>query len=92
MRAAVTNHKYQTGLNSRLLGYVQLRVGERLYALPVQGVHFDRDSGTRPGGFFDEEGELGILVDVEASEVDVQAQIESASVEAVRHISKKFLN
>jgi len=78
--------------SSRLLGYVQLRVGERLYALPVQAVRFERDSGTAPGGFFDEKGELGILVDSEASDVDVRAQIESASVEAVRHISKRFMN
>ncbi len=78
--------------SSKLLGYVQLRVGERLYALPVQAVRFDADSGTAPGGFFDEKGELGILVDGDASEVDVQAQIESASADAVRHISKRFLN
>jgi hypothetical protein len=84
MRAVATN--------SKLIGYVQLRVGARVFALPVQAVRFDRDTGTAPGGFFDEKGELGILVDSEASEVDVQAQIESASVEAVRHISRKFLN
>jgi hypothetical protein len=78
--------------SSKLLGYVQLRVGAKLYALPVQAVRFDRDSGTEPGGFFDEKGELGILVDSEASDIDVRAQIETASVDAVRHISKKFLN
>jgi hypothetical protein len=79
--------------SSRLLGYVQLRVGERLYALPVQAVHFDRDSGASPGGFFDDQqGELGILVDGEASESDVQAQIESASEEAVRYFSRKYLS
>jgi hypothetical protein len=80
------------GTSSKLLGYVQLRVGERFYALPVQAVRFDRDTGTAPGGFFDEKGELGILVDSEASDSDVQAQIESASVEAVRHIAKRFMN
>jgi hypothetical protein len=78
--------------STRLLGFVQLRVGERLYALPVQAVHFDRDSGTAPGGFFDEKGELGILVDSKASEDDVQAQIASASADAVRYFSKKFLS
>lgn len=78
--------------STRLLGYVQLRVGDRTYALPVQAVHFDRDSGTAPGGFFDEKGELGILVDSGASEVDVQAQIASASADAVRYFSKKFLS
>jgi hypothetical protein len=78
--------------NARLLGYVQLRVGERLYALPVQAMQLAPDSGTAPGGFFDEKGELGILVDGDASDVDVQAQIASASADAVRYFSKKFLN
>jgi hypothetical protein len=78
--------------NSRLLGYLQLRLGERLYAVPVQAVRFDRDSGTAPGGFFDEKGELGILVDSQASDLDVEAQIRSASVDAARYITKKFLN
>jgi hypothetical protein len=78
--------------HSRLLGYVQLRFGERLYAVPVQAVRFERDTGTVPGGFFDEKGEFGILVDIEASDADVRAQIKSASAEAVRHLGKKFLN
>jgi hypothetical protein len=78
--------------HSKLLGYVQLRFGERLYAVPVQAVRFDRDSPTAPGGFFDEEGELGILVDSQASETDVKAQIQSASADAARYIATKLLN
>ncbi len=77
---------------TRLLGYVQLRVNQRVYALPVQAVKFDRDATSQPGGFFDEEGQLGILVDSEASEGDVKEQIMTASADAVRHISKKFTN
>jgi hypothetical protein len=83
------------GQNARLLGYVQVRVGSETYALAVQAVHFEKDVETRApaGGFFSEEsGQLGILVDGDASESDVQAQIMEASQEAVRHISKKFLN
>jgi hypothetical protein len=78
----------------RLLGYVQLRVGPNVYALPVQTVKFDRDAESAPGGFFvqDHDGELGILVDSDASAVEVQEQIAAASAEAVRHISKRFLN
>jgi len=78
----------------RLLGYVQLRVGPKVYALPVQSAKFDRDSQTAPGGFFveDHDGELGIMVDDDASPGEVQAQIARASAEAVKHISKKFLN
>jgi hypothetical protein len=82
--------------NARLLGYVQVQVGSKVFALPVQGVHFERDrTDTAPaGGFFADEGhnQYGILVDVDASEQDVQAQIQRGSEEAVRHISQKFLN
>jgi len=75
-----------------LLGYVQFRLGEKVYAVPVQTVRFERDSSTAPGGFFDEKGELGILVDSQASDVDVRAQIRSASGDAIRYVAKKFLN
>ena len=83
------------GQNARLLGYVQVQVGSQVFALPVQAVHFESDSTSRTpaGGFFTEDGgELGILVDGDASESDVHAQIMKASADAVRHISKKFLN
>lgn len=88
------------GQNARLLGYVQVQVGSQVFALPVQAVHFERDrsEGDRAiaqpaGGFFSEEGgQLGIIVDGDASESDVHAQIVKASAEAVRHISKRFLN
>lgn len=76
----------------KLLGYVQVRFGEKWFAVPVQTVRFERDSAAAPGGFFDEEGELGILVDSQAGEVDVNAQIKRASVDAIRHIARKFLN
>jgi hypothetical protein len=83
--------------NARLLGFVQVRVGSQIFALPVQSVHFERDtSSVAPaGGFFaDESGEeqYGIIVDGDASETDVQAQIRRGSEEAVRHISQKLLN
>ena len=85
--------------NSRLLGFVQVQVGPRTYALPVQAVHFvrdERDGEQRgpAGGFFTEDapGQYGIVVDGDASDSDVQAQILRASEDAVRHFSKKFLN
>ena len=83
------------GQSSRLLGYVQVQIGSQTYALPVQAVHFERDrASSRPaGGFFTEEsGEYGIIVDGDASEGDMQAQIKKASAEAVRFISQKLLN
>jgi hypothetical protein len=78
----------------RLLGYVQLRVGTSTYALPVQSARFDKDAVKPPGGFFvqSDDGQLGILVDSDASAEKMQQQIAEASAEAVRHISKRFLN
>jgi hypothetical protein len=82
--------------NTRLLGYVQVRVGARIFAVPVQAVSFERDQPAAglAGGFFTEEaqGEYGIIVDGDASGTDLEEQIRKASVEAVRHISQKFLN
>ncbi len=79
---------------ARFLGYVQLQVGSRIFALPVQAAPLKQPDGTtRQGGFFAEDsGKLGILVDSEASARDVQDQIERASIDAARHISRKFLN
>jgi hypothetical protein len=80
--------------NAKLLGYVQLHIGSQVFALPVQSVHLDSDEqGKTPGGFFvAESGQCGILVDETAGDTDVQEQIERASADAVRHISRRFLN
>ena len=80
--------------SARFLGYVQLQVGSKVFALPVQAAPLNLPDGSRkPGGFFLEDGgQFGILVDSEASESDVQDQIQRASLDAVAHISKKFLN
>jgi hypothetical protein len=80
--------------SARFLGYVQLQVGSKVFALPVQAAPLKRADGSeKPGGFFMEDsGQYGILVDSEASERDVQDQIQKASLDAVAHISKKFLN
>ena len=76
------------------MGYVQLQVGSKIFALPVQAVPLKRPDGTvAPGGFFAEaSGQCGIIVDSEASEEGVQEQIERASEDALRHMSKKLLN
>ena len=88
--------------SARLLGFVQVHVGSRTIALPVQSVHFasngdagassDRERNADCGGLFEEGGQLGILVDDQASDADVQAQIAKASLEAVRQLSKRYLN
>jgi hypothetical protein len=82
----------EMNLSSRLLGYVQLRVGDKLVAVPVQAMKLDRDGGKRPGGFYTEGVELGIYVDEEAPEHDVEEQIRRASNDAVLHIAKKIFN
>ena len=86
----------ETGINNgRLIGFVQVQVGSKVFALPVQAVRFDRARGTSPrkAGFFsDEAGQFGIVVDEDASPRDVERQIADASADAVKHISRKYLN
>ena len=79
---------------ARFLGYVQLQVGSKTFALPVQSAPLKMPDGTsRPGGFFTEDsGKYGILVDSEGSAKDVQDQIQRASLDAASHISRKYLN
>jgi hypothetical protein len=79
---------------ARFLGYVQLQVGAKVFALPVQAVPLKKaDGSTQPGGFFTEDsGQWGIIVDSEATPEGVEEQIQRASEDAVRHISKKYLN
>lgn len=74
----------------KLLGFVQVRVGPRTFAVPVQALDLDQDGGARVGGFFVEGDQLGIVVDESAPDVD--DQIKRATDEAVRHLSLKVLN
>jgi hypothetical protein len=72
---------------------VQVLVAGRTFSLAVQAVRFTSDGDApTPGGLFDDAGELGILVDGEASPSDIQAQIVKASAEAVRELSRRYLN
>jgi hypothetical protein len=81
---------HETG---RFLGYVQLVVGSKLVALPVQAVPLRRPDGTvTPSGLVREGTQFGIVVDSEASPSDVQAQIKRASLDAVKELSQKYLN
>ncbi len=78
--------------SSRLLGYVQLRVGDRVVAVPVQSMRLAPDGGKRPGGFYVEGADLGIYVDGDADEQDVADQIRRASHEAAHHIAQRYSN
>jgi hypothetical protein len=80
---------------SRFLGYVQLRVGSRVFTLPVEAAPLplkDGDGSERQAGFFTADDRFGILVDSSASDAAQKETIERASVDAARHISRKFLN
>jgi hypothetical protein len=82
----------ETNVSSRLLGYVQLRVGARIIAVPVQSMKLERDGRHQPGGFYVEGSQFGIYVDDEAAEDEVAEQIRAGSNEAVLHITKKIFN
>ncbi|MBL8606919.1 MAG: hypothetical protein JNL38_06350 [Myxococcales bacterium] len=82
----------------KLLGFVQVDVAGRSFTLPVQALDFTRDArdgddGRLSGGFFAEAGgSLGILVDARASEDEVRQQIQAATEEAIRHLSRRYLS
>jgi hypothetical protein len=78
--------------SGRLLGFVRVLIGGQQFELAVQSMTFEKDSERTAGGFFVNEGQLGILVDDTASPEGVQAQIEKGTEDAVRHLSKKYLN
>jgi hypothetical protein len=82
-------------VQGRLLGFVRVVVGGRAFDLPIQAMIFEKDlegSEHPPGGFFADGAELGILVDDTAPEAMVRAQIKEATVDAVRHLSRRVLN
>lgn len=81
-----------TQAEGRLLGFVRVLVGGQVFDLPVRAVSFEKDGEGESGGFFVDEGQLGILVDEAAPAAAVQAQIEKATAEAVRHLSRRYLN
>jgi hypothetical protein len=79
----------------RVLGYVQVQVASRTYALRVEALppkDGSDDSGREPGFFTDENDGYGIFVDGDAPQSVVDETIERASVDATRHISRKVLN
>ncbi len=77
---------------ARLLGFVRVVVGGRIFELPVQSLSFEKDGVGLAGGFFSKDGELGILVDDAVSASEARAQIERGTAEAVRHLSQRVLN
>ncbi len=82
---------------ARFIGYVQVRVASRVYTLPVEATPLggqgpDGELTRKPGFFADGTDTFGILVDSEASDAVQRETIERASVEAARHLARKFLN
>jgi hypothetical protein len=80
--------------DGRFLGYVQVRVATRVYTLPVESAPLGRDGDpARKCGFFTDSGDrLGILVDSDAPDKVQRETIERASVDAARHLSRRYLN
>ena len=79
-------------VSGRLLGIVRVVVGGHVCDLAVEAVPFDSDGERQAGGFFVQGDQLGIIVDDAATAAQVQAQIEKGTAEAIRHLSRKYLN
>ena len=75
----------------RLLGVIQLRIGPKLFALPVHGLSLAPDGKNVAGGFFASGEELGILVDEHSSQT-VSDQINAACTDAVKHLTSRIIN
>jgi hypothetical protein len=80
--------------NPKIVGFVHLRVGGDLVAVPVQAVPLERDQdGRASGGFFmDSEGKCGILVDSALPASEAKRQLDQAIADAASQLSKRFLN
>jgi hypothetical protein len=80
--------------SGRFLGYVQVQVASRTYALRVEALPRQvGDGAARQTGFFaDSANRFGIWVDEEAPTEVVEETIAQASAEAARHISRTLLN
>lgn len=79
-------------VSGKLLGFVRVVVGGQAFELAVQSMSLEKDGEGMAGGFFSKDGQLGILVDDSASPSEAKAQIEQATAEAVRHLSRRVLN
>ena len=79
-------------VSGRLLGFVRVVVGGKVFDLAVQSMSFGKDGEGTAGGFFSKDGQLGILVDESVSPSEAREQIQRATAEAVRHLSQRFLN
>ena len=79
---------------ARLLGYVELRVASRVFKLPVEAAPIDAssDAALKPGFFSRGAGDLGILVDANATDAVQRATVERASADATSFISRTYLN
>ncbi len=80
--------------DGRFIGFVQVKVASRVYALPVEALPFASgvESSQKPGLFVEGADRFGILVDANASEGEQRETIERASADAAQHISRKLLN
>jgi hypothetical protein len=83
-----------THSKNRFIGYVQVRVASHVYTLAVEAKPpvVEGDAGPELGFIPGDGKHLSILIDGDAPDKEQQATIERASVDAARHLSKRFLN
>jgi hypothetical protein len=79
---------------NRFIGYVQVRVASQVYTLPVEAKPPIAEGDVAPElGFIPGDGKhFSILVDGDAPDKEQRETIERASVDAARHLSRRFLN
>ena len=83
---------HTVGEGSSCIGFVRVLVAGKVFDLAVQALSFAKDGGGVAGGFFEKNGELGILLDDSVGSLEAKQQIELGTQEAVRHLSRRVLN
>jgi len=78
--------------HGRLVGVVRVMCGGSVVDLAIRSMRFAKETDRVAGGFFADNGRLGILVDEGSSPHEASQQIMRATEEAVAHLRRRLLN
>jgi hypothetical protein len=76
----------------QFLGVVQVRVGETTHTLPVQAISTARDGEGHVGGLFEDDGQLGIMVEASGNPVEIERAVQQAAAEAAQILARRFMH
>lgn len=75
----------------RIVGHVTVKIASQVVSVPVEAAPLE-GTGLQPGFFNDGSGGFGIRVDSRTPADEQREIIETATVDAARFLSRRFLN